>query len=429
MCFCRARGLAWFAAIRKICCRSLTTIGGGAIGKPFPCRCRCPSALSGTHETAIEAFLWGLLPDNEVVLGRWARRFQVSPRNAFSLIANVGEDCAGAVQFVRPERLEEIAEESFQVEWLDEAQIAQRLKTLRQDHAAWRMPTDVGQFSLAGAQPKTALLLLDGKWGVPAGRTATTHILKPPIAEFDGHAENEHFCLALGRELGLPTAASRVLRFGDETAIVVERYDRAYRPPEPSGRDRSQPILRLHQEDICQALGLFPSAKYQNEGGPSPLDVAGVLRTHSNAPTEDLETFQSALAFNWLIGGTDAHAKNYSVLHGQRSQVRLAPLYDLASALPYDALDPQKLKLAMKVGGTYRLRDIGQRQWRKLAEEVGTNADRLLLLVVAMAEAMPDAVARTRAQAKADGLTHPIVDRLSERLIERARACLRVLRL
>ncbi len=156
----------------------------------YPLSLSMPLAAEEHGPSVVQAFLWGLLPDNERVLERWARRFQVSARNVFALISHVGEDCAGAVQFVTPDRLEALrsgAEDK--VEWLDETAIAKRLQTLREDHAAWRLPRDTGQFSLAGAQPKTALLLQKGKWGIPSGRIPTTHILKPPTGHFDGHAE------------------------------------------------------------------------------------------------------------------------------------------------------------------------------------------------------------------------------------------------
>src|SRR5437016_9180205 len=171
----------------------------------YPLSLSMPITLAEHPNAKIDPFLWGLLPDNEIILGNWARKFHVSARNAFSLIAYVGEDCAGAVQFVQPARLNAILGAAAPpIEWLDEKEIAKRLRALREDHSAWRLPRDTGQFSLAGAQPKTALLFEDNKWGVPAGRVPTTHIFKPPSGDFDGHAENEHFCLELGRALDLP---------------------------------------------------------------------------------------------------------------------------------------------------------------------------------------------------------------------------------
>jgi serine/threonine-protein kinase HipA len=177
----------------------------------YPLSLSMPIAAKEHGRAAVEAFLWGLLPDSEQVLARWAAKVQVSARNVFALISHVGEDCAGAVQFVTPERLEALRSgKEDKVEWLDESELAKRLQALREDHAAWRLPRDTGQFSLAGAQPKTALLLQNDRWGIPSGRIPTTHILKPPTGHFDGHAENEHICLMLARNLGLPAAQSKV---------------------------------------------------------------------------------------------------------------------------------------------------------------------------------------------------------------------------
>lgn len=385
----------------------------------YPLSLSMPLAASAHGPGVVEPFLWGLLPDNERVLDRWAMRFQVSARNAFALIANVGEDCAGAVQFVRPERLEEVRSGAADnVEWLDEADMAERLRLLREDPAAWRLARDTGQFSLAGAQPKTALLFDNDRWGIPAGRIPTTHILKPPTGQFEGHAENEHVCLAVARALGIPAASSRVAHFGGEIAIIVERYDRVR-----AGNE----ILRVHQEDVCQALAVMPTVKYQNEGGPSIAAIVELLRTQSSAREEDLQAFMDAIGFNWLIAGTDAHAKNYSLLSSGGPSVRLAPLYDVASILPYDGFDMHKIKLSMKVGGEYRLRDIGPRQWRKLAKEVRFDEDRLIGRLVEMAEQLPDAVSAAREIARHDGLNQPHVERLEQRLVERASECRKAL--
>jgi serine/threonine-protein kinase HipA len=368
------------------------------------------------HGRSVEAYLWGLLPDNERVLGRWAAKFQVSARNVFALIAHVGEDCAGAVQFVTPERLDDIRSgKGDKIEWLDESEIAKRLETLRKDHAAWRLPSDTGQFSLAGVQPKTALLLQNDRWGIPWGRLPTTHILKPPTGQFDGHAENEHICLMLARAFRLPAAQTKVARFKDEIAIVIERYDRL-----PKGND----IIRVHQEDVCQALGIMPTKKYQNEGGPSPLDIIQLLRTYSTDREEDLDTFIGALGFNWLIAGTDAHAKNFSLLLSGR-RVRLAPLYDIASILPYDGFDMRKVKFAMKIGGEYKLSDIGLRQWQRFAREVRVDLDQLIARLAAMARQLPDEVSSARVRVREQGLDAPIIERLAAQLIERAGECAR----
>ena len=373
----------------------------------------------GEHEHAkIEPWLWGLLPDNEAILARWGQWFHVSPRNAFALIGAVGEDCAGAVQLVRPDRVDEMLRDDGQhVDWLTEADIAERLRTLRRDQAAWRVAHDTGQFSLAGAQPKTAFLFDGQRWGVPYGLTPTTHILKPPIDAFDGHAENEHLCLALARALGLPAARSEVLSFEDEVAIVVERYDRAR---------AADTLRRLHQEDMCQVLGFPPTKKYQNEGGPGCAEMNEAIRAHSGEPEEDAWTFARAIMLNWLIGGTDAHAKNFSMLIGAGGRARLAPLYDVASTLPYD-FDLKKLKMATKIGGKYLLEDVYSRHWAKFASEVRLPSAEVLDMGKTMADTLPAALAETVGEARTNGLDHPIIAQLIDVLSARSKQCARIL--
>jgi serine/threonine-protein kinase HipA len=418
---------------------------------------------SRTHKhERIEAFLWGLLPDNDVILERWGKRFHVSPRNPFALLSHVGEDCAGAVQFVPPQRLAHLdPQRPPEVDWIDEAAVEQRLESLLRDPSASRTGSDAGQFSLAGAQAKTALLFESGRWGVPSGRTPTTHILKPPMPELDGHVENEHLCLRLARALGLPTAGSEVRRFGNQVAIVIERFDRvrtvdlaaaaaaeaaaaaaaAAESPAAAGRAvgaaaravalgklaEVQPILRLHQEDLCQAMAVKPALKYENEGGPGVAAVVSLLRAHSSSAAEDVGTFIDALLFNWLIAGTDGHAKNYSILHSGSGRVRLAPLYDIASALPYGHLDARKLKLAMKIDGKYRIAEIGAHQWQGLEGALGLDEGEVIARARELAARVPDLVTAIREEASVAGLVHPVVARLAAEIVSRARRCARAL--
>ena len=386
----------------------------------YPLSISMPLTLAQHGHTKIDSYLWGLLPDSEATIEQWARRHHVSPRNAFGLIAAVGEDCAGAVQFVEPERLETVLGQGpGNVAWLDDAAIAERLRTLRQDHSAWRIQRDTGQFSLAGAQPKTAFLHEDGRWGVPSGRAPTTHILKPPTGDLTGRIENEHFCLELGRALGLPVVHSHMERFQDEVAIVITRYDRI--------RTKNG-WRRVHQEDMCQAAGIPPTRKYQNDGGPGIRDIVELLRTYSSSPNEDVSTFMDAIAFNWLIAGTDAHAKNYSLLIGAEARIRLAPLYDMTSILPYPDYDIQKASLAMKLGGEYRLRNIRIHNWRKAAQEVRLDPDALLGRLNDMAAQLADHALAVSRRMLDEGLTNPIITRLADALAVRATACKNVLR-
>lgn len=386
----------------------------------YPLSLSMPLTAAGHGHERIEPWLWGLLPDNENVLARWARRFQVSARSAFSLLSATGEDCPGAVQFARPERVGRmLAPGPREVVWLTTADVEARLRTLRNDSSAWRLDEDVGQFSLAGAQAKTALLREDGRWAVPSGVTPTTHILKPPIPAFPGHCENEHLCLAVAGALGIPVARSRVGRFGEETAIVVERYDRV----KAGGR-----LARLHQEDFCQALGRSPLNKYENEGGPGCREIAGAIRSHCSRPGEDLRTFVKAIALNWVLGGTDAHARNFSLLIGAGGTVRLAPLYDLASALPYPGHYAPRLKLAMKVGGESRIGYIRVRHWGRFAADVGLPPEEVLGICQSVATEVPDRFADVVATARSEGVEHPVVIRLQQAVSKQARACLDGLR-
>lgn len=368
------------------------------------------------HEV-VEPFLWGLLPDNDKVLARWGRDNHVSPRNPFALLGHVGEECAGAVQFVRPERVED-AVQGGDVEWLDANEVAARIRLLREDPTAWQAGLHHGQFSLAGAQAKMALLRDGPRWGRPSGRIPTTHIIKPAIEGLDDHDLNEHLCLRAARLAGLRTATSEVVTFGDERAISVERYDRLR---------QERGIVRVHQEDLCQALGLPPTKKYQNDGGPTPVQIVELLRrVDLAAAPRSVEAFVEALAFNWLIGGTDAHAKNYSVLLDAR-QVRLAPLYDVASALPYEQLDRKAFKLPMSIGGEYRLDWIAGRHWIRLAQELQLDVDAVMARLRGLAERTPDHFADAGAEDVVRALDSPLPNRLTAAVARRSSECIRLL--
>lgn len=383
----------------------------------FPLSLSMPLAARDHAHAWIEPWLWGLLPDNDVILGRWGARFHVSPRNAFDLLAHVGEDCPGALQLVPPEKVDTLLLRPGRVEWLTEKAIAERLRLLRRDPSAWRMAGDTGQFSLAGAQPKTALIHRNGRWGVPSGRLPTTHILKPADERLPGHSENEHVCLELARSLGLPAAHSQVLAFDNEVAIVVARYDRL-----TSGST----VRRVHQEDLCQALGCPPTRKYQNQGGPGATQIVDFLRVQSALPLEDVWTFIEALAFNWLIGGTDAHAKNYSMLIGAGGRARLAPLYDVASILPYDH-DRRKLKLAMSIGREYRLDAVGARQWARLGERMRLPKQELQSRLHSLVARLPDAIEDVVRASIRSGLDRKTLAHLSHAMHAHIATCRREL--
>jgi serine/threonine-protein kinase HipA len=380
----------------------------------IPISLSMPLTAASHTGAKVSAFIWGLLPDNELIIQEWARRFQVSARQPFGLIGAVGEDCAGAIQFVTPDRVKTILSGALDgIEWLSTADVAERLAGLRTNRGAWRRPGDGGQFSLAGAQPKIALIKRDGRWGIPTGRTPTTHILKPPSSDFEAHAENEHFCLSVLRGLGLPVAQSYVQRFDDEVAIVIERYDRLA---------TEQGVIRIHQEDVCQALGVAPDRKYQNEGGPGLREIIALLREVSEAPQEDVATFVDAAIFNWIIGGSDAHAKNFSLLLSGGGRARLAPIYDVSSILPYaPQVQFQDVKLAMKIGGEYRLRDISLRNWTRFADENRLHFDEIRTRIAAITDRLPDLACSVRDDVARKGAGHAMNDRLAAAFADRSK--------
>ncbi|WP_051439728.1 type II toxin-antitoxin system HipA family toxin [Methylobacterium sp. 10] len=349
-------------------------------------------------------FLWNLLPDSEPTLDGWARKFQVSARNPFSLLAHTGEDCPGAIQLVREERLNAVTGRG-EIEWIDEKEIGRRLAELRRDAGtSGRVSGETGQFSLAGAQPKTALTLLEGRWGVPSGRMPTTHILKPPVLNLEGHAENEHVCLSVAAAMGMRAAKTRVMRFADEVAIVVERYDRIVRG------DR---ILRSHQEDMCQALGVPPWRKYENEGGPGVRAVVADVLRWSEDSLATRRTFLKAVVFNQIIGGSDAHAKNYSIQHAAFGKMRLAPLYDIASVWPYER-DTRKLKMAMRVGGKYKFDEILLRHWEAEARACGMQPEDAVGPLRDLIARLPDAFSDASHKAIEGGLSHKMTVPLAD---------------
>lgn len=385
----------------------------------FPISLSLPLAKREHADTTIRPFLQNLLPDNPAVIEAWGKRFQVSPRNPFDVIKHVGEDCAGALQFVRPERLDTILSGALDtLAPLTDDDLAKRMEDLNAQSRA--LPVRIeGRFSLAGAQTKDALHFKDGSWFVPGGRIPTTHILKPEMDTLAHHALNEHFCLQLAAAVGLMRTESRIQEIGGRRVLCVKRYDR--------GIDSSGNIIRWHQEDLCQAMGRDSGMKYQDQGGPSAAEIVKVLDEFSDDRMDDISRFIMALALNWIIAGTDAHAKNYSLLHAPGGFVRLAPFYDLASWLPYER-DPNstKVKLAMKIGGTYRLHEINGSRWRKWADEAGLDPALVKACVLALVDHVIRHIAPVRDSLLEDS-DRPFIGQLSSYIEKRAEKCAEIM--
>lgn len=399
----------------------LGTRGAFPLSQSLPLR---PGPLSGAP---VVNFLWGLLPDNERTLDTWGRQFQVSARNPAALLAHVGEDCAGAVQFIREERLNEVLESQnspAQIEWLDDNELERRILHLSGDAGAARESPAEGQFSLSGAQAKTALYFDQHRkrWGIPRGGTPTTHILKPASNEFDGFAENEHFCLALARRVGLAAANTEWRSIGGIPTLIAERYDRV----QLAGRWR-----RIHQEDCCQALGVHPGSKYENEGGPGFPKIMSLLEG-TDDPGVDRGRLMKTACLIYLLAATDAHGKNFSLLYlrgPSRPSMRLTPIYDMASAWPYPRrIPPQKMKLAMRIGRHYRLKEIQPRHFAELAKACRFPAEVLLATLEELSERLPDEGLAVMKEIESTGMKHSVLAKLLDGLAAQCEATTRNLR-
>jgi serine/threonine-protein kinase HipA len=380
----------------------------------IPLSLSIPLAAKRHRGDAVANFLWNLLPDNDRTLQAWGRVYGVSPNSPFALLSKVGEDCAGAIQVVTDEWMAANADSSGDVMWIDEAEVALRLKHLREDRT-WtgRRLGDRGHFSLAGAQPKMALLFDGQRWGVPSGGRATSHILKPPMPDHAGSTENEYVCLRLANRVGIIAAEANVGRFADETAIVVTRYDRE--------RGADGRIRRFHQEDMCQALAVHPRNKYQSDGGPSIERIANEVLAYATDPDADKTRFAEMIAFNFLVLGTDAHAKNFSVIHLPLRRMYLAPLYDVLSYAPYVKDDHQRrrLRMAMKIGGYYEFGEVQLRHWKRQATEMKMDPEKMVGIVHGLAGLLPDAVSDIVKECRADGLAHQVLDSMVDGIATR----------
>ena len=371
-------------------------------------------------------WLDGLLPDNERVRRQWMRRFDVKGRGAMALLASpVGMDCPGAVQFCPVGEEEMITSRGEGVDWLSDEELVNLVASLRDQDTTWHGDDygSTGRFSLSGAQAKTAVVVESGKWGIPSGTRPSTHIVKPTIddSRYPDQALNEHVCLSAARSLGFIDAVrTDMVYIGGIQCVVVNRYDRM--------KSADGSVTRIHQEDMCQALGVRSRDKYQSDGGPAPVDIVNAIRSRSSQPDQDARRFLDALIYNWVIAGTDAHAKNYSfLLHG--GAVQFAPLYDVASVLPYsdNPASLAKEKLAMKIGRDYRIGKSDRKSaWHSTGQEMGFGGDETVDRAEFLAAQIPAAFDKAARSIPAEYSGSETIDRLLDAVDKRAAQCARV---
>ncbi|MBT5218712.1 MAG: type II toxin-antitoxin system HipA family toxin [Woeseia sp.] len=336
----------------------------------FPVSLSLPLREDAYTGNAVLNVFDNLLPDNPEMRRQIAARTRADGEDAYSLLARIGADCAGALQFL-PEGAEPGPSghiESMPISNVEVEQLLAELDTY---------PLGIGEdeafrISLAGAQEKTALLAYENQWHKPIGSTATTHILKPQIGkrgsiDLTQSVENEYLCMRILELLGIPTASTQIIDFGQQRALVVSRFDRKQTA---DGR-----LIRVPQEDLCQALSVPSPRKYQSDGGPGIVDVLEFLKA-SDDPEADQRFFLKSQIMFWLLGANDGHAKNFSVFIHPGGGFRLTPLYDVMSIQPQmdeNQIRRNQARMAMAQGRNrhYRIHEIQPRHLVQSAEIAG----------------------------------------------------------
>lgn len=348
------------------------------------------------HQGALViAYLENLLPDNPAIRERVAAKVGAGGTDAYNMLEKIGRDCVGALQFVAGDTPPEPTD--LEGESVSDGQIADILRNLAT--APLGIEEDDFRISLAGAQEKTALLRKDGAWIRPLGMTPTTHILKtqlgvlPSGINLSDSVENEFLCMTFCRAMGMDVAEVEIVDFEDVRALSVTRFDRRW--------TRDGRLIRLPQEDFCQALSVPPSQKYQMDGGPGIADGMRLL-AGSDRPNEDRLAFFKAQVLFWLLGATDGHAKNFSIALRPGGGFGMTPLYDILTA--QKAVDDgqirhNRMRLAMSVGdgNHYRINEVVRRHFLETAKTVGFGGDLASNMIAAVLNQLDRAIDKTHA--------------------------------
>ncbi|MFM5341621.1 type II toxin-antitoxin system HipA family toxin [Aeromonas veronii] len=371
-------------------------------------------------------FFDNLLPDNTEVRNRVVARYQAASTQPFDLLSCIGQDSVGALQLVTEGHdVPDVRRINYKA--LSDAELEQILTSYKSG-IPLGMVREQEEFriSIAGAQEKTALLYLDGRWYLPLNATPTTHIIKLPIGKIESHSysidlsqsvENEYLCTLIAKEFGLPVPHCFMMQVGQVKALAVERFDRRY------AADRSW-IMRLPQEDFCQVLNVPSARKYESHGGPGITDIMKTLQG-SATPEQDRYLFMKSQVLFWLLAATDGHAKNFSVFIEPEGRFRLTPFYDILSVYPVfggRGLNRRDAKLAMGLasskGKKYAIEQIFPRHFFQTAKAVGFERSAMEEILTELANSVDDVIERVTQQLPAgfpDAISSTILEGLKAR--------------
>ena len=355
------------------------------LGRPISMSMPFNPANDAFRGEVVTNYFDNLLPDSRDIRERLAAKYRTHSTNSFSLLSEIGRDCVGALQIMpheeKPAGFDKIAGRT-----LNEDEIAQLLSGVIRENAD--ADDDDFRISIAGAQEKTALLWHKDQWHVPLGATPTTHLFKLPMGLVGGNAridlsesvENEWLCAQICEAFDLPVARCNIAQFPGQKVLIVDRFDRAI-------NENGKWIMRLPQEDMCQAFGVAGHLKYQSNGGPGIEQIMSLLQGSENVEQDRRIFYKSQIVF-WLMAAIDGHAKNFSIALLSGGRYQLTPLYDILSAHPYYGNGPNRInwrksKMAMAVKGKsnhYGIASIQRRHWVEMAKQVGMAHEAELLL-------------------------------------------------
>ncbi|WP_454727924.1 MULTISPECIES: HipA domain-containing protein [Cupriavidus] len=373
---------------------------------------RLPVPRAGTENVLyegepVQAFFENLLPEGTIreFLGQ---ALHISPENVVGLLAKLGGDTAGAFSIL-PSGVQPGAR-------------ARYVPVTREDIRKWfsesrGVPLSLkgaGLSSLSGAQDKMAVHLgADGQLSIPMGDAPSTHILKPAVnyrPDVPGTSVNEAFTMQLARAVGLDVP--QVYYDAGLDAAVIARYDRR-------AGDTGQ-MQRLHQYDLCQAMGIDSKKKYEAEGGPTFAACYGYVWSNSATPVPDAARLLEWVAFNLIAGNMDSHAKNLSMLVGPADQrARLSPFYDMLNTRMYPNLSQ---RFAFKIGGENRPDWILARHWDRFFADLQSPPRRSRQVMTDLATRVQAKLPGVLAQLLAQAPDHPpLLQRLHDDAMREAK--------